>query len=75
MFTVPQQLRNSKTKLRYTLNKATFREMYDDISKHIEWIRVKRVLTINALNNINLSLVLITLNILNNNKIDPHGIN
>ena len=49
--------------------------MYDDISKHIEWIRVKRVLTLNALYSINLSLGLIILSILNINRIDLHGIN
>ena len=49
--------------------------MYDDIIVNIYWIRVKQVFTLNALNNINISLVLITLTILNNNKIDPHGIN
>ena len=49
--------------------------MYDDIIVNIYWIRVKQVFTLNALNNINISLVLMTLTILNNNKIDPHGIN
>ena len=49
--------------------------MYDDIIVNIYWIRVKQVFTLNALNNINISLVFITLTILNNNKIDPHGIN
>ena len=39
---------------------------------NIQWIRVKQVFT---LNNINISLVLITLTILNNNKINPHDIN
>ena len=68
---------NSKTTLIYTVVNGTDQHSEKCMMTlvNIQWIRVKRVFTLNALNNIDLSLVLITLIILNNNKIDPHGIN